>query len=77
MSLSVVVPSLLAAVIAYVIFKRLTTTHPYHDVPIPKRDSWLLGNDVEREEGRQAGAKLMDYAKEFKTDVFVLPEPVG
>lgn len=78
MSLLGVALTILSALVIYIVFNRLTTTHPYHDVPIPKRESWLLGNSTEREPGNvQAGAKLIAYAKQFQSDVFLLPEPVG
>lgn len=79
MTLLSAVGTLLAAALAYVAYRLLTASNPYQDIPLVERESWLLGNDSERERGsdRQAGAKLLDYAKQFGADVFLLPEPMG
>lgn len=70
--------TLFAAVAAYVIYKVLTREDPYHDVPIMARESFLLGNEGDRDSGDlQAGSKVVQAARDLKSDVFILPEPLG
>ncbi|UZJ52455.1 hypothetical protein CBS101457_001775 [Exobasidium rhododendri] len=71
--------TLAAAAFSYFIFKYFTSIHPYHDIHIADQQSWLLGNEGERDSGpeKQAGSRLVDYARRFKSDVYVLPEPLG
>jgi hypothetical protein len=79
MSYITALSTLFVAFLVYVFIKFITSPNPYHDMHVADRQSFLLGNEGERDSGpdKQAGSNLVEYARRFKSDVYLLPEPLG